>query len=331
MKISTYLTNATIAALHISCIPNAFATNTFNEKLTMENVNNAQLLETVDENASPYAVLRAQILLDRAHFSPGEIDARYGSNMRNAIAAFQLSKKIERSGIIDIATWAELNKDDLPVLSNYTITVDDTIGPFVTIPSTMLEKSKLKALAYSSSTEQLSEKFHISPKLLQNLNVEKNLNSTGVVIIIPNVLSPEPLPVAEKVVVDRSDASVSLLDAAGNIIARFPASTGSQHDPLPTGNWLIQGIAKNPVYNYNPKLFWDASAGSAKAKIAPGPNNPVGLVWIGLSKEHYGIHGTPEPSKIAKTESHGCIRLSNWDVLTLAASVTPSMTAILQE
>lgn len=331
MKISAYLTSITFAALHVVYIPNACATNTVNDSLTMENVNNAQLLEMVDENASPATILRAQILLDRAHFSPGEIDARYGRNMRNAIIAYQQAKHVERSGVIDVATWSLLNKDDLPVLSNYTITSADTAGPFVAIPSTMLAKSKLTALAYSSSIELLGEKFHINPTLLQQLNIAENLKRVGTVIIIPNVLSPEPIPAAEKIVVDRSDASVSLLDASGNIIARFPASTGSQHDPLPTGNWLIQGIAKNPVFNYNPKLFWDASAGSAKAKIAPGPNNPVGLVWIDLSKEHYGIHGTPEPSKIAKTESHGCIRLSNWDVMTLSASVSTDMPAILQE
>ena len=331
MKISAYLSYFTVAALQLACIPNISALSTTNDILTMETVNNALLLETVDENASPAAILRAQILLDRAHFSPGEIDARYGGNMRNAISAYQLANKVERSGIINAATWALLNKDNLPVLSNYTITAADTDGPFVVIPSSMLAKSKLKALGYSSSTELLGEKFHVNPTLLQDLNEAENLSRVGTVIITPNVLSPEPIPAAEKIVVDRSDASVSLVDASGNIIARFPASTGSQHDPLPTGNWLIQGIAKNPVFNYNPKLFWDASAGSAKAKIAPGPNNPVGLVWIDLSKEHYGIHGTPEPSKIAKTTSHGCIRLSNWDVLTVSAAASSGMTAILQE
>lgn len=331
MKNYTYLTYTIIAALLFTFIPNAFATNTLNDKLTMEKVNNAQLLETVDENASPSAILRAQILLDRAHFSPGEIDARYGSNMRKAIYAYQLANNVESNGIIDASTWALLNRDDIQVLSSYTITATDTAGPFVTIPSSMLEKSKLKVLAYSSSTELLGEKFHVNPSLLKNINVNKNLSQAGAMIIVPNVLSPEPLPALEKVIVDRSDASVSLIDASGKVIARFPASTGSKHDPLPSGNWLIQGVAKNPIFNYNPKLFWDAHADSVKAKIAAGPNNPVGLVWIDLSKEHYGIHGTPEPSKIAKTESHGCIRLSNWNVLTLSAAVSPGMVAILQE
>lgn len=330
MKINAY-SILLIATLQTVSIPLVLATNTVNNTLTMQVVNDALLLETVDENASPAAILRAQILLDRAHFSPGEIDARYGSNMRDAIYAYQLANNVESNGIVEVNTWALLNRDDIPVLSSYTITAIDTAGPFVNIPSSMLEKSKLQVLAYSSSTELLGEKFHVNPSLLKNMNTNKNFSQADTVIIIPNVLSPEPLPVAEKIIVDRSDASVSLIAASGKVIARFPASTGSKHDPLPYGNWLIQGIAKNPIFNYNPKLFWDAHPGSVKAKIAAGPNNPVGLVWIDLSKEHYGIHGTPEPSKIAKTESHGCIRLSNWDALALSIAATPGMQAILQE
>jgi len=145
------------------------------------------------------------------------------------------------------------------------------------------------------------------------------------------VLSPEPLPAATKIVVDRSDSSVSLLDAADKMIARYPASSGSKYDPLPVGDWKINGSTLNPVFNYNPKLFWDAKPKSQKARIPAGPNNPVGVVWVDLSKEHYGIHGTPEPSKIGKTESHGCIRLSNWNAIEFAAAVSPGMAAKLQE
>jgi lipoprotein-anchoring transpeptidase ErfK/SrfK len=136
---------------------------------------------------------------------------------------------------------------------------------------------------------------------------------------------------AAKVVVDRSDSSVSLVDASDKIIARYPASTGSEHDPLPTGDWKVVDISKNPVFHYNPALFWDANPKHSRADIPAGPNNPVGVVWVGLSKEHYGIHGTPEPSKIGKTESHGCIRLSNWDAAEFAAAVTTGMPAVLQE
>jgi lipoprotein-anchoring transpeptidase ErfK/SrfK len=137
-------------------------------------------------------------------------------------------------------------------------------------------------------------------------------------------------PIAE-VVVDKSDSTVSLLDAAGSKVAQYPASTGSSHDPLPIGNWTIRGIGRNPTFHYNPKLFWDAKAGDARATLQPGPNNPVGVVWIDLSKDHYGIHGTPEPAHVGKTDSHGCIRLTNWSALDVAQAVKPGMPALLQE
>lgn len=331
MKSSTVLNVVIANSLLALSISNAFAATATGVQLTADVVNNAALLDPVDSSASSAAILRAQILLDRAHFSPGEIDASFGGNMRKAIAAFQTSRGLKVSGSVDADTWAALNKDNLPVLSTYVITEADVAGPFVAIPASMLAKSKLSALGYSSSTEALGEKFHVSPRLLMKLNVGKNLTKTGEEITVPNVLSPEPLPAAAKVVVDRSDASVSLLDATDKVIARYPASSGSQYDPLPIGTWKINGASANPVFHYNPKLFWDAKPKSEKAKIAAGPNNPVGTVWIDLSKEHYGIHGTPEPSKIGKTESHGCIRMTNWNATEVAAAVSPGMAALLQE
>jgi lipoprotein-anchoring transpeptidase ErfK/SrfK len=124
---------------------------------------------------------------------------------------------------------------------------------------------------------------------------------------------------------------VALVDADGKTLAQFPASMGSEHDPLPLGNWKVKGVARNPVFHYNPKLFWDADATQVAAKIPAGPNSPVGVVWIDLSKKNYGIHGTPEPSVIGKTQSHGCIRLTNWDAAALAQAVSPGTPAVLQE
>ena len=328
MKITMNLSITILAALITAYTPSASAVNAAtNTQLSIDAVNSP----TPDDLAGQAALLRSQILLDRAHFSPGEIDARFGGNMRKAIIAYQSSKNISNSGVVDAATWSMLNKDNAAALVNYTITAADIAGPFVRIPASMSAKSKLQALAFSSLLEALGEKFHSSPALLQRLNAQANFGRAGESIIVPNVLSPEPIPAAASVVVDRSDASVSLLDSNGKVLARYPASTGSSYDPLPTGTWKIQGVARNPIFNYNPKLFWDAKAGSTKAKIPAGPNNPVGVVWIDLSKEHYGIHGTPEPSKIGKTESHGCIRLSNWNADSLAAAVSPGMTALLQE
>jgi lipoprotein-anchoring transpeptidase ErfK/SrfK len=148
---------------------------------------------------------------------------------------------------------------------------------------------------------------------------------------VPNIDKAALPAKAAKIVVSRSDSTITALDASGNTLAHFPASTGSEHDPLPVGSWKITGIAKNPVFHYNPKLFWDANPQHTKARIAAGPNNPVGVVWIDISKEHYGIHGTPEPSRIGKTESHGCIRMTNWDAAALAKMVSPGMPVILQQ
>ena len=298
--------------------------------LSTETVNDASLVTTVGPKTRGAAVLRAQILLDRANFGPGEIDAVYGSTMRGAIVGYQASNGLDANGTIDENTWATLNRDAEPALVTYTITAKDVAGPFIPIPHDIMEKAKLPALGYASPAEALGEQFHVSPLLLQQLNPGKDFTA-GQEIVVPNIGSPAPLPKLAKVVVDKSDSVVMLVDAEGKIIAQFPATTGSKHDPLPIGAWKIQSVAINPVFHYNPDLFWDAKPVNEKAAIPAGPNNPVGVAWIDLSKEHYGIHGTPEPSKISKTESYGCVRLTNWNALALAQVVKPGMPAILQK
>ena len=277
------------------------------------------------------ATLRAQILLDRAHFSSGEIDGAAGSNMRMALTGFQRSRALQPSGMLDAPTWAALNADAAPALATYTLTDADVAGPFQAIPEDMADKAKLPALGYASALEGLGEKFHASTTLLQRLNPGKDLGKAGEQIVVPNVLGTEPLPKAGKIIVDRSDKTLALLDTEGKVIAQYPSSSGTDKDPLPIGTWKVNGVSKNPKFHYNPKLFWDAEPGEKKATIPPGPNNPVGLAWIDLSKEHYGIHGTPVPGSIGKTQSHGCIRLTNWDVMAVTESVGPGTAVILQE
>ena len=279
----------------------------------------------------PRSNFTAQVLLDRAHFSPGEIDALLGSNQRRAVSGYQRAHDLKPSGELDEDTWKALSADTAPTLVDYTLTEADIAGPFVKIPEKPAEQAQLPAMGYQSLEEALGERFHASPALIKALNPTADFSRVGTVLRVPAVANTTPLPKAASVVVDKSDSTVSLRDAQGKVFAQFPASTGSQHDPLPIGRWKILGVSRDPKFHYNPKLFWDADSGDRKATLPAGPNNPVGPVWVDLSKPHYGIHGTPEPGHVGKTESHGCIRLTNWDALTVAAAVAPSLPAILEE
>jgi lipoprotein-anchoring transpeptidase ErfK/SrfK len=293
-------------------------------------VNDPALAGTVGPGSSPNAILRAQILLARAHFSCGEIDGHFGANFKRAIQDFQSSRGLPVTGTVDAETWRALNADTAPALVTAPVAAEDVAGPFETIPEDMMEKTKLPALTYSSPLEGIAEKYHSSPALLKKLNPQASFDREGEEILVPSVAVPPPAKAAS-IVVSASRHSLAALDAAGQILARYPATSGSEHDPLPIGKWKITGIARNPPFHYNPELFWDAKGTDSKARIAPGPNNPVGVAWIDLSREHYGIHGSPEPSQIGKTQSHGCIRLTNWDVTELAAIVGPGTPANLEE
>jgi lipoprotein-anchoring transpeptidase ErfK/SrfK len=395
-------------------------------RLDISKINDPTTQDPIGAHSEGDAVVRAAILLDRIHFSPGEINGGYNENLGKAIAAFQSASELPAIGKMDTATWKALNGDQgkgrvepvqgqqnpsqqpanqsapqpspqapvqpgnvsspanqqgktpqpagqnpppgqdqsksptpgtpqgqppetapspeaqtdaIPAVIAYTITKRDVAGPFTRLPQVggrnagerlMLREARLPRLNYQSPLELLGEKFHSSPRLLTQLNPGKNFEKEGEQIEVPNVLTPVPAPAA-RVIADAATRSVTALDAGGGTLAFYPATVGSAHDPLPVGNWKVVEIQRYPKFKYNPSLFWDSKDKHPRATLPPGPRGPVGVVWIGLSKEHYGLHGTPDPSRIGLTESHGCIRLTNWDAAELAQAVHPGTPVVLEE
>jgi len=269
------------------------------------------------------AMLRAQVLLDRARFSPGEIDGRDGVNVRQAIRMFEMAQGLAPDGKLGPEMWARLTASSSePVLVEYRLTDGDVKGPFVTkIPARMEEMKNLKHLGYRGPLEALGEKFHMSEGLLKALNPGKAFDRSGDTIVVANVRSDPPDAKASKIEIDKSRKILMAFDKDGRLLAAYPASIGSTEKPAPSGTLRVTSVTKDPTYRYNPKYKFRGIKSKRPFTIEPGPNNPVGSVWINLSGEGYGIHGTPEPSNISKTASHGCIRLTNWDALELAAMV----------
>ncbi|WP_411879350.1 L,D-transpeptidase family protein [Polaromonas sp. YR568] len=288
------------------------------QPLDMEAFNNATDSPLLRSGSNGAAVARAQIMLDRAWFSCGEIDGRFAANMQRMVKAYQTANDLKVTGTVTAETWASLRKDGAPLLTTYTVTDKDAAGPFEKTPVAMDERAKMKALVYESLDEALAEKFHTSPGYLKQLNAGAGIEA-GKQITVPNVAASATPTSAASIEIDKSERVLYVLDTAQRLVAGFPISIGNEkNDPLPLGMMAIKNEVKNPGFTYNPALLKTAPKNAQKVDVAAGPNNPVGSIWLGLSKPHWGIHGTPNPSNVGHSETNGCIHMTNWDAERLA-------------
>ncbi len=266
-------------------------------------------------------ILRAQVMLLRAHYSTGEIDGVAGMNLAKAARAYQASQGLPETGKLDAATWQALNADTAPALVQVTLTQADIDGPYLPTPEDPQGKAKMKRIVYQDIREMLGERYNSKPALIEALNPGADFGTAGTTLVVPYTRPAQQIPKASRLVVDKSDASLQLLDAGGKVLAHFPASSGSSRFPLPIGEWKLTSVVQDPDYRYNPDILVGQPKDAKPATFPPGPNGPVGIIWMGINKEHYGIHGTPEPGKISRTQSSGCVRMTNFAAQAVATAV----------
>lgn len=294
-------------------------------KWTLEELNNAEWSEQLSEGQSPFYA-RLQVLLNRNFSSTGAIDGRSGLNTVKAISAYQIMQGLKGDGNLDILTWEKLKQNQIELaFIEYIITSKDIQYNYAeSIPHDYALQAKMKALSYTRVTEMLAEKFQMDEIFLQQINPNANFSKVGEKIIVANTTNNLPKDI-HTIVAHKGTRQLFLFNKNNKMIAAFPATIGSDEMPSPSGTHKITVISFNPQYSYNPKNF--VQGNNLKSLTLPsGPNNPVGNVWIGLSKPSFGIHGTPSPSLVSKTSSHGCIRLTNWDATNLAKHVRTGMT-----
>ncbi|MEO5903704.1 MAG: L,D-transpeptidase [Gemmatimonadaceae bacterium] len=281
----------------------------------------------------PLAV-HLEILLDRAGFSPGIVDGAWGTNAAKAVTFFAHPDDSSRFKgdsplqvkSIDQSTYERLRSTSKrPLVRWYTISSADTKGPFTPVPEGVYKQARLSCLCYASVAEALSEKFHTSIKFLAQLNPRVKLAAldAGMKLLVPDVdddgsATPQDTSLAARLIISKKGYWTQVLDAHGKIIYHFPSTLGAGYDASPTGNFKVTNVSFDPAFKYQPKLFAEVPDDEPEALLPQGPNSPVGVVWMSLSKPHYGIHGTSSPETIGYANSHGCVRLTNWDALRLA-------------
>jgi lipoprotein-anchoring transpeptidase ErfK/SrfK len=287
-------------------------------------INNAELgSKPPAKDKIDTVTVKAQVLLDRALFSPGEIDGKLGENAQKALRAFAEANSLAADKPLTSEIWTMLsgNSKD-PVIVEYTLTEIDVKGPFLNkIPAKMEAMKDLKALSYTSPRQAIAEKFHISEDLLAALNPGKKFDRAGERILVTNVRNKQTKLTIGRIDVDKARQTVKAFDPSGTLIGFFPATVGSEEKPTPSGSLKVVSADASPNYRYNPEYKFKGVKSTKPFEIKPGPNNPVGSYWIGLSAEGFGIHGTPNPSKVSKAASHGCVRLTNWDAISLGSNV----------
>lgn len=292
----------------------------------LDTLNNAEWVENLGKGQLPvYA--RAHVMLNNAHASPGAIDGMSGKNTLKAIASFQQMNGLPATGELTKETWDALlaKQQNKSAFIEYTITEEDLKGPYApSIPSDYALQAKMKGLYYVRVTEMLGEKFHIDETFLKKINPKATFKTVGEKIIVPNVRNDLPEDI-HLIIAHKGAKQLYLFNSKNQMIASFPATIGSTDTPSPTGTYKVTGVAKNPWYSYSPSNFIQGN-NLKPLSLPPGPNAPVGNIWIGLSKKSFGIHGTPSPSLISKTASHGCIRLTNWDANDLGDRVRAGVT-----
>lgn len=293
---------------------------------SLNNLNNAQWSESIGRGQFPmYA--RAHVMLNNAHASPGAIDGSSGKNTLKAIASFQQMNGLKPTGTLTKETWDALvaNQGSKPTYVEYTITAADLKGPYAkSIPGDYALQAKMPGLYYTRVTEMLGEKFHMDEDFLKKLNPNAKFNTVGEKIIVSSVRNQLPEDI-HLIVAHKGAKQLYLFNSQNKMIASFPATIGSSDTPSPTGTYKVTGVTPNPWYSYSPSNFVQGK-NLKPLSLPPGPNGPVGNIWIGLSKKSFGIHGTPNPSSISKTASHGCIRLTNWDANDLGKKVKSGVT-----